>query len=369
MTNSKETTKTPELIDWEKKLPRFSLTYSDYDYADTETPESGRQPPEKPIKSIPEYSQNDEYLNDYDDYGAVVVSEPGRLTNEIEDSQNGVTREPEVSQEPFYYPEDQEDEPLFHEEEFKPSVLVKFPTPMTRLSPFFPMSKRDRGNRPYEIISLQNNWGRVTLKGERLSVGDETTLLILLDLAKKKKFKSLWTTRYEMCRIVGRARATDTYNALWASIERLAQTYVKIQLKNKDGKVEQEMGGAIIAWWQKRIKADGSERINVVLNPYFAKMVEEGRITRLNLELRNQIKTDTAKALYRFYDGQRTFYEFKKRGHPMMVLALAINLKTDGVKPYLIRKKIKAALNELERNGYLTWKIAPNDYVMVKKKR
>ena len=51
-----------------------------------------------------------------------------------------------------------------------------------------------------------------------------------------------------------------------------------------------------------------------------------------------------------------------------MVLARAINLKTEGVKRYVIRKKIRAALKELERRGYLTWKIAKNDYVTVKKK-
>ena len=127
------------------------------------------------------------------------------------------------------------------------------------------------------------------------------------------------------------------------------------------------MGGAIIAWWEKRIKADGSERIYVRLNPYFAQMVEKGRITRLNLELRSQIKTDTAKALYRFYDGQKTFYDHKPTGHPLMVLARVINLNTEGVKPHVIRKRIRAALSVLQENGYLTWKIAQNDYVMVKK--
>jgi hypothetical protein len=387
----KQPTKTPEQINKEKlrraisNRPESDWRYYDYDYsaenfAGWGTPEASssnqtntgdtvtsasEQPPEKPYKSRPEYSQNGEFLRTHDDIGAKVIPDTRRLTNKFEDSKIGVTNESEVRQESSSV---QEDEPPFFEDGSSPSVLVKFPTNMTRLSPLFPMSKRDRAKRPYEKICLENSWGSITLEGQRLSIDDETTLLILLILAKKSKFKSLWTTRYKLLGIDGRARSTDTYKALWASIERLARTYVKIQLKNKDGKVELEMGGAIIAWWEKRIKPDGSKRIHIVLNPYFAKMVEKGRITRLDLELRKQIKTDTAKALYRFYDGQKKFYNFKKTGYPLMVLAHAINLKIEGVKPHLIRKKIKTALNELELRGYLTWEITKNDYVMVKKK-
>ena len=75
---------------------------------------------------------------------------------------------------------------------------------MTRVSPFFPMSKREMKNRPFEKLSWETSWGRMVISGEKLSVYDETVLLATLLLLKKYKAgTSFTTTRHEVCRVVG----------------------------------------------------------------------------------------------------------------------------------------------------------------------
>jgi hypothetical protein len=206
----------------------------------------------------------------------------------------------------------------------------------------------------------------VTLEGEKLSIYDETTFLYLLKVAKRKNFNLLCVTRYELCKILGRNPNSDTYRAIWGSVKRLSKTHVTIEIGNENTESQAEIGGSLISGYV-RVRRGGKETMLISLNPYFLQMDQAKLITRLQLQFRSELKGDVAKALYRFYQGQRNFYGFDgKYGCKLLTLCKAINLRVDGVLLWRLRDGIKRGLDELKKRGFLTYKIAQNDYVTVK---
>jgi hypothetical protein len=242
----------------------------------------------------------------------------------------------------------------------------RLPTKLTRTSPFFIMSRKNMKNRPIEKISVNNSWGKVTLEGERLSIYDETTFLYLLKVAKRKKFKTYSVTRYELCKILGRNPNRDTYKAVWDSVRRLSKTHVTIEIGDEKSESQVEMGGTLISGYV-RVRRGGRETFLISFNPFILQMDQAKRITRLELQFRSQLKGDVAKALYRFYQGQRNFYEGKRTyGCKLLTLCKAINLRVDGVPLWRLKDRIKRSLDELKKHGFLKYPIAQNDYVIAK---
>jgi len=77
------------------------------------------------------------------------------------------------------------------------------PTIMTRLSPFFPISKQQINTDTItEPIIIENPWGKITVTDTRLSVYDETVLLSLLMLLKKYNSNTFQTTPYELFKLM-----------------------------------------------------------------------------------------------------------------------------------------------------------------------
>jgi hypothetical protein len=242
---------------------------------------------------------------------------------------------------------------------------TKLPTPLTRISPFYIMSKKQMKDRPDEEVTVENNWGKMTFEGERLSVYDETTLLFLLKTAKRKKFKTIYTTRYELCKLFGKSPHRDTYNAIWDSVKRLSETHLTIQSKDKHKQLHTEISGTLISC-HFRIKPRGEQRAWIDINPYFEQIDSEGRVTSLSMKLRSRLKGDTAKALYRFYNGQQPFYSGKgEYGCSLRTLCKAINQQYESVPLWKLRDRIKTGIGELKKHGYLRGQIMHNDYVKV----
>ena len=251
----------------------------------------------------------------------------------------------------------------------KQMMFSFIPTTMTRTSPFFPMSKQQMKERPYERgLMWETPWGRITVAGERLSVYDETVLLSLLTLVKKHQSEAFETTQYELCRIAGVKPATNTYNAVWNGIERLSKTDVKIEIwkgKGKGRKLFDELGGPIISFRHRRHRRG---KLKIALNVYFLKMYAEGFLTGLDLRFRAQLKGDTAKALYRFFQGQKPFYDKGKFEIQLLKLCVAINLETNTDQRRL-REQIRKGLKELRKQKYLKqWQLNKQDIVTVWKK-
>jgi len=237
-------------------------------------------------------------------------------------------------------------------------IFSFLPTKMTRVSPFFPLSKREMKDRPLEKLTWETSWGRLTVSGERLSIYDESMLLAVLVLMRKKQAGTFQTTRYEICQIMNVKPAKDTYHAIWESLKRLTKTGIDLEAWEGKGKKRQakvEMTATILSG------AIHTEQFQITVNPYFFEMYAEGFLTNLDLKFRASLTGDITKALYRFYEGQR---ETNYQCH-LLTLAKAVNLNVE-MEVFRLRSRIRTGLKELKRKGYLKrWTISKSDIVTV----
>ena len=239
-------------------------------------------------------------------------------------------------------------------------MLFSFmPTDMTRTSPFFPMNRREMKDRPFESLTWETAWGKITFEGRRLAIYDESILFILLSLAAKHRGGTFLTTQHEICKRAGVKAATNTYNAIWQSIDRMAGTKVSLETwkgKGRNRKAVLAMTGTIISWAGKDEKTG---KLKVIFNPYFLEMYAESFITNIDYKFRRSLRSDPAKALYRFYRSQ------KGMGYSchILTLAQAVNLNID-LPMKKLRDRIRVALRELKSKGYLSKWTMTKDHVV-----
>jgi len=226
------------------------------------------------------------------------------------------------------------------------------PTTLARISPFFPLSKRDRDQYlPPDGMVWDNSWGTITMKGPKLSIYDETVLLACLVLMIKNRTKETFdTTRYELCKVMDITPASENYKSIWASLSRLNGAQIILEVwepgSGKKKKKAAQMVNTILSG--ARIHEE-TNRLSITINPYFLEMYAANLVTGINLQLRSKLKGDTTKALYRFLRAQKgTSYTCH-----LLTLCKAINLDTDKDMSTL-RKQIRKALTELKRQKYLS---------------
>ena len=228
------------------------------------------------------------------------------------------------------------------------------PTIMTRLSPFFPISKRQmKIDSISEPIIIENPWGRIIITGRRLSIYDETVMLSLMALLKRTGSNTIRTTPYELCKIMGVNTARDTYNAILKSLYRMSQSHITIERKvSRSNDAQKEMDGLIII---DITKNEESRKMILELNPYFLSSFRNRLITPIDIKLRSELRGDIAKALYRFFEGQRAnCYTIN-----IVKLSKAINLDCHR-QMYSLRWGMRKAMRELEVQGYLRRFILPD---------
>jgi hypothetical protein len=104
------------------------------------------------------------------------------------------------------------------------------------------------------------------------------------------------------------------------------------------------MTGSILTYCDRNRE---SGIVRVAVNPYFLNMYGDSFVTNIDLKYRQSLKTDVAKALYRFFQGQvkTDIHTDEER------LARAINLDIDTDDAW--RRKLKTGLRALEKSGYL----------------
>ena len=256
---------------------------------------------------------------------------------------------------------------LKHTPEQEQKIFSFLPTEMTRISPFFPLNKREMKDRPLEELTWEHNWGRFTVTGKKLSVYDESVLLAVLVLMRKNQKETFQTTRHELCRVMNVTPCQDTYRAVWASLSRLTKTGIDLmiwskKIKGKKRKVKKQMVNTILSGAEMD---ENTGKIIITINPYFIRMYGESFITNLDLKFRSQLSGDITKALYRFLEGQR---EAAYQCH-LLTLAKAINLNVE-METKLLRYRIRQGLRELKKQGYLIkWNVSKTDIIMTEKKK
>ena len=243
--------------------------------------------------------------------------------------------------------------------------LSFMPTTMTRTSPFFPMSDQQQADRPFDKLIWETSWGKIEIKGERLSVYDETVLLGLLAIVRKRRSIKIETTPYEICKLTGIKRGGNVYRAIWNAIDMLAGATIKIETyegKGKNRQLKLAMIGHIIS----RAVTD-TKKISVEVDPYFLSMYADGLITNMDLAFRARIKMDIGKSIYRFLQGQQSFCTGKKEySISLTKLCPTINIDVTRKPMYEIRRQIRNALADLRRLKYIRrWMVTKDDIVRV----
>jgi len=221
------------------------------------------------------------------------------------------------------------------------------PTVMTRLSPFFPVNKcQMKLDTITEPIIIENPWGKIIIRNRRLSIYDETVLLSLLMLLKKYGSNTFQTTLYELCKLMNVTPARDTYNAIMKSLHRMSEAHITIEKK-----AQAEMDGHIIT----SIGKSEFRKMTLELHSYLLYSFRDRLITRLDMKTRSELRGDISKALYRFYEGQRSeCYTIS-----ILKLSQAINIGFNE-KMFSLRWKLRKAIRELEVGGYLRSFILPD---------
>ncbi len=244
-------------------------------------------------------------------------------------------------------------------------IFSFLPTKMTRISPFFPLSRKEMKNRPIDKMTWETSWGRFSVTGERLAIHDESVLLAVLLLMRKYQAETFQTTRHEICKVMGVTPQPNTYNAIWASLDRLTGTKINIEAwdnkaksRGKKRKARMLLTGTILSG----AKMDAETgKLLISINPYFLETYAQGLLTNLNLQFRAELTGDITKALYRFYMGQRgDTYQCH-----LLTLAKAINLNIEA-ETFRLRSRIRTGLRELRKKGYIKrWRVSKTDIVSV----
>lgn len=240
--------------------------------------------------------------------------------------------------------------------------LAFMPKEIARTSPFFPMSKKEMKERPaYKDLVIENNWGKITFSGSKLSIYDESVLLATLALSKKHKTDTFSTTYSELCKLMNVARGKTQYESIRKGLIRLTQANVCTELykDTKEKKVVDTMSGAMIAYARQQ----ENHKVDIMLNPYFLTMYANNMTSYLNLNERAKIKGDVAKALYRFLQT----HQAGEVPFGLMTICHAVNLNTE-LSLGEIRKRVRKALSELREKGHIKkWGIYKGDVVRIQR--
>lgn len=234
------------------------------------------------------------------------------------------------------------------------------PTEMTRLSPFFPISKSEKGKPEYKEVTWENSWGRMYMKGIKLSIYDEYVLLALCRLFRQRQTLTMTVSRTDICNAIGKGRGKNTLAAIDKAIERLTGTLVTIEVWDniKTRIAKMKMGNTILTGYT--ISETG--KITVTLNPYFKEAYLETMVTSIDVDFRMSLKHDISKSLQRFLEAQPQDYQIG-----MDKLIVAINVNADQERKH-IRAILRTGLDELKEKNYLEFfNIGKDNIITIRK--
>lgn len=236
--------------------------------------------------------------------------------------------------------------------------LAFMPTTMARTSPFFPMSKQEMKDRPpYRDFVIENSWGKITFSGPKLSIYDESVLLGLLVLAKRRKADRFTTTYAELCEMMSVERGGVQYQSISEALIRLAKSTIEtILTSGKNKTATGSFTGAILSQVNQDLK---TKEVSVFINPHFIALYGVNLTTFLDVGERAKLKGDTSKALYRFIQTH------KPGPVPFGLLTLCLGININIKQPLTeIRRQVRAAIAELKKNRHIkNGKIDKNDMV------
>ena len=230
--------------------------------------------------------------------------------------------------------------------------MAPLPTDLARVSPFFPLAKKDMTKREYlrkEVIA-DHAWGKLEYSGPKLSIYEEDVLLALISIMQKGVNTRVdptadggQTYTYQgpispIIEVMGLSEAGEIYAKIIRSLELMTGAVMTMTVGKKKGERLQQfssiMSGGL---WDEKTRT-----LTVSINSYFLQMYITGSITWLDVRLRTRLTSTNAKALYRFVASHR---DDEWRGG-MMHVAAAINLDLTLPK-FKIRERLRGAISDL----------------------
>lgn len=235
---------------------------------------------------------------------------------------------------------------------------VLAPTLLSRISPFKPLSRRQKREMHENVVLYRNQYGYITYTGKTLGIDDQDVFLQLLKMGREALLRRDPVIRLEFgarwfLREIGRSEGGRQVKDLYNSIERM--TGAKISVNNKQGK---SFSDVIIIGNNIDTDKNGSkflddEYVLVKLNPAIADFYYTyGRFTQLNLQQRHALTGDLTKALHLFLSTQRKKGTSNDFECTIFEMAEILNLdKNQGARK--LRQSLKIAVKRLISEGFL----------------
>jgi len=239
------------------------------------------------------------------------------------------------------------------------------PTVMTRLHPFFPISRRIAKSKRSELFTkvvIENPWGTLEVTGqEPLDVYDYRIIIATLALADYRVGRILDTTLYQICKTMDITPCSTAYQEIRSRLHKL--TYTILDFHSPDYWAS---GSMILADFNSR-----TGRVKIAHNFAFKKMFALQLITNIIPKRLSAVKGDEAKIFYSFLQGQKIFYQGSCYAIHIVKLCRVLNIETDNKPLWYLRAKVKAMMNSLKDAGEIMERsyIADNDVVRIWKKK
>ena len=264
-------------------------------------------------------------------------------------------------------------------------------TSLARTSPFWPVSRaipKDRNERIFHNkVEIVNNWGETVIDGPLMTIPDEGVLLALTHISVDQKTNNIKTTLSQICKLLGKSRGVNQYNAIRTSIIILGLNRVvtciykdtdhentevlngldanneiepqSIKPTNNISKKKQIQKIQVGTILTGEVDAK-STTVQLTLNDFFLEQYRKGLSTSIDLNKWSNLRSDIAKALHRFISSHAEFrYPFD-----ILTLCKAINLNTNqSIKR--IRQILKQAFSELKRVEIADCILSRNDQVHI----
>jgi hypothetical protein len=227
--------------------------------------------------------------------------------------------------------------------------LGLLPTDLCRTTWCRPMRPKDMGSsdEPKKQV-FETPWGRLTVFGPDCSMREEELLIIVLKRWIENNCKplsrsiALWLDDLGYKREKPGGHSAHNCRRLKSRFKRLLRTSFELEQPQGGGKTL-ETASHVLSY---QIDENGGIA-RVAPDPWFVGTIGIGFITGINLEERKKLKGDISKALHRFLSSHGL-----EGHHNIFLLAGAIGM--DMTQPEKeIRRKIKLAISELKRIGFL----------------
>ncbi len=235
-----------------------------------------------------------------------------------------------------------------------PSAAI--PNEICRVSPFFPLEKKEIKKRIYlkKKAIVDNAWGKLIYSGFKLTTYEEDILLAILSLLDDPgkrtltKVGNMETFMYKgpiapIIKLAGLTRCKTSYDFVLNTCELFMSSILELQIfKNSPTNDQKEIAYRTITNIMILVHDDKEKNKHTfIINPFFYNLYRKGNFSIFDIKKRLSIKSNIGKSLYRFVISQEKDW----KGH-YLTLSNALNIN-ENIPNFKKKDRIKTAIKEL----------------------